>query len=61
MMAYSYQELTDPELDEYIQFYEMTEGRWFITQTVKSVSVFPFHRDMLFLRTQGAMIDNRQC
>lgn len=37
MMAYSYHELTDPELDEYIRFYETAEGEWFITQAVNAM------------------------
>ncbi|MCP5292429.1 MAG: hypothetical protein H6938_07860 [Burkholderiales bacterium] len=37
IMAYSYQELTDLELDEYIQFYLTVEGEWFITQTVNTL------------------------
>jgi hypothetical protein len=37
MMAYSYHELTDPELGEYIQFYETAEGEWFITHAVNAL------------------------
>jgi hypothetical protein len=37
MMAYSYRELTDPELSEYIRFYETTEGDWFITHAVNAM------------------------
>jgi len=37
MMAYSYHELTDPELDEYIRFYETAEGEWFITHAVNAL------------------------
>lgn len=37
MMAYSYHELTDPELGEYIRFYETAEGEWFITHAVNAM------------------------
>ncbi|SET06792.1 hypothetical protein SAMN05216326_1115 [Nitrosomonas marina] len=37
IMAYSYRELTNMELNEYIQFYQTAEGMWFITQTVDTL------------------------
>lgn len=37
MVAYSYRELTDAELSEYIRFYETTEGDWFITHAVNAM------------------------
>jgi hypothetical protein len=37
MMAYSYHELTDLELGEYIRFYETAEGEWFITHAVNAL------------------------
>lgn len=46
IMAYSYQELTDLELDEYIQFYETVEGEWFITQSVNTL-IEAFHMGSL--------------
>ena len=36
-LAFSYQEITDLELDEYIQFYQTEEGRWFVTHTVNGL------------------------
>ena len=46
IMAYSYQELTDLELGEYIQFYETVEGEWFITQSVGTL-IEAFHMGSL--------------
>ncbi|SEM71207.1 hypothetical protein [Nitrosomonas marina] len=37
IMAYSYQELTNMELNEYIQFYQTAEGKLFITETVDTL------------------------
>jgi len=46
VFAYSYQELTDSELNEYIQFYHTEEGEWFITQTVNAF-IEAFHASSL--------------
>jgi len=46
VFAFSYQELTDPELNEYIQFYYTEEGDWFITQTINAF-IEAFHASSL--------------
>lgn len=46
VFAYSYQELTDSELNEYIHFYYTEEGEWFITQTINAF-IEAFHASSL--------------